>query len=317
MSNNKPDNDLPPPSMRQYTSNSTKQFHSSLYPSLHFARQIHQPEKEDEILNRRLANLNISEDENQTETLEALEERAKMLGMHAERQNVPSVSDMEERMARLCDVPVEGSRYPRVALVNRNEDTVEKLMKRAGDEVMLEMKWNRCGKSKGELDVNPEEFIKIVGSDGALSNELSEELSPPHINVLGRNTIRSLKELKGTMKLAKERSMETAMLSTIANDKSVDDEIMKLMKLTRQNSMKSEKISEELSRFWENRLDCQLSSDSSHKSEHSDGNDKISDEELQKIIMEAEQMENEAKQMVRQSKKNGKKNGILSRIFRA
>lgn len=40
-------------------------------------------------------------------------------------------------------------------------------MKRSSDEVMLETKWNRRGKSE-EHDVDPEEFLKMCGSDASL-----------------------------------------------------------------------------------------------------------------------------------------------------
>lgn len=50
-------------------------------------------------------------------------------------------------------------------VLNRNEkETVEKLIRRAKDEVVLENEWNRPGKSKDMHDVDPEKFLKIYKS---------------------------------------------------------------------------------------------------------------------------------------------------------
>lgn len=57
------------------------------------------------------------------------------------------------------------------AVLNGNEveeETVEKLIKRARDEAMLETKWDCSEKSEDEHGVDPEEFIKMCGSDPSL-----------------------------------------------------------------------------------------------------------------------------------------------------
>ncbi|VBB29016.1 unnamed protein product [Acanthocheilonema viteae] len=232
-------------------------------------------------------------------------------------QDTPSVDDIEKRLAKLRGVPVENIRYPRSAILNGNEETVEKLMKRARDEAILETKWDRSRKSE-EDDVDPEEFIKMCESDASLS-ELSGKLSISDTDVtMGRDTIRNLKDIQRTIKLAKQRSMKAAKLTgSVGNDNdSVDNEIKKLMKLTNQSNVKSEKISDELSKFWEKRFNHNLSSsESSIKSENPDDDAEIDYEELQKVVLEAEKAEMEATEMIKQSKKSDKKYGIFSKIF--
>ncbi|KAL3985103.1 hypothetical protein ACH3XW_37250 [Acanthocheilonema viteae] len=287
--------DLPPLSMRYF------------HPSLQFLPRNDQLEEKDKILEERLTNLNMNDGENQMETLASLEKRSEMLRING--QDTPSVDDIEKRLAKLRGVPVENIRYPRSAILNGNEETVEKLMKRARDEAILETKWDRSRKSE-EDDVDPEEFIKMCESDASLS-ELSGKLSISDTDVtMGRDTIRNLKDIQRTIKLAKQRSMKAAKLTgSVGNDNdSVDNEIKKLMKLTNQSNVKSEKISDELSKFWEKRFNHNLSSsESSIKSENPDDDAEIDYEELQKVVLEAEKAEMEATEMIKQSKKSDKK----------
>lgn len=278
-------------------------------------------EEKDEILQQRLTNLNMDKDENRMETLSSLEERAKMLTMSGGSQDMPSVSDIEKRLAKLYDMPLENIRYPRSAIINGNkaeEETVEKLMKRARDEAMLEKKWDASRKSEDKHDIDPAEFIKMCKNNASVPDELNGELFISNTDIMGQDTIRNLKEIQRTMKLAKQQSVEASKLTGISNDNhAMDNEIKELMKLTNQSNQKSEKISDELSKFWDRRLnhDVLSSSESSFKSENSDDKSEIDCEELQRIVLEAEKAENEAMQMVKESKKNSKKSGILSRIF--
>uniref|UniRef100_A0A158Q7P3 GYF domain-containing protein n=1 Tax=Elaeophora elaphi TaxID=1147741 RepID=A0A158Q7P3_9BILA len=300
------DDDLPPPSMRHF------------FPSLQFPSQNRQLEEKDRILEERLTNLNMDKSENQVETLASLEERAEMLRMNDRNQDTPSVSDIEERLAKLRGIPVEDIRYPRSAILNgsEGEETVEKLMKRARDKAKLEIKWDHFGKS--EYDVDPEEFIKMCGNDASLSDELVGKLSISDTDIMSWDTIRNLKDIQRTMKLAKQQSIKAAKLAgNIKSDnRSMDNKIKKLMKLTSQSNKKSEEISDELSKFWDRRLNHEVSSSEySSKSENSDDDAKIDYEELQKVILEAEKAEMQATEMVKEPKKSSKKNGVFSRIF--
>ncbi|VDK89424.1 unnamed protein product, partial [Onchocerca ochengi] len=271
------DDDLPPPSMRQKYRHAIVQ---RFLPSSRLSQQNRQSDKKDKILEQRLINLSMSKNENEIETLASLEERAKMLKMHNGNQDTPSVSDIEERLAKLRNVPVEGIRHSRSAVVNGDEteeETVEKLMRRAKDEAMLETKWDRSGESE-EHDVDPEEFIRICRNDASFPDDLNEELSISNADIMGRDTIRNLKQLQRMMKLAKEQSIEAAKLTDAGNDNhSMDDEIKELMKLTNQSNTKSAKINEELTKFWERRLDQEVSS-----SESSDDDTEIDYEKLEK-----------------------------------
>uniref|UniRef100_A0A8R1TVJ1 Fibrous sheath-interacting protein 1 n=1 Tax=Onchocerca volvulus TaxID=6282 RepID=A0A8R1TVJ1_ONCVO len=271
------DDDLPPPSMRQKYRHALVQ---RFLPSSRLSQQNRQSDKKDKILEQRLINLSMSKNENEIETLASLEERAKMLKMHNGNQDTPSVSDIEERLAKLRNVPVEGIRHSRSAVVNGDEteeETVEKLMRRAKDEAMLETKWDRSGESE-EHDVDPEEFIRICRNDASFPDDLNEELSISNADIMGRDTIRNLKQLQRMMKLAKEQSIEAAKLTDAGNDNhSMDEEIKELMKLTNQSNMKSAKINEELTKFWERRLDQEVSS-----SESSDDDTEIDYEKLEK-----------------------------------
>ncbi|CAG9531625.1 unnamed protein product [Cercopithifilaria johnstoni] len=304
------DGDLPPPSMRHL-----------FRPLSQFSLQNGQPEEKDRILEERLTNLNIDESENQMEKLASLEERAEMLRMNDRSQDAPSVSDIEQRLAKLRGVPVEDIRYPKSAILNGNEveETAEKLIKRARDEAMLEKNWDCHGESE-EHDVDPEEFIKMCENDASFPYELNQKLSVPDTDIMmGRDTIRNLKDIQRVMKLAKQRSIKAAKLTrnVDSDNHSVDNEIKKLKKLTNQSNMKSEKINEEMSKFWERKLDRKASSsESTSKSENSDDDAEIDYEELQKVVLEAEKAEMEAMEMVKESKKSGKKSGIFSRIFR-
>uniref|UniRef100_A0A1I7VRJ4 Fibrous sheath-interacting protein 1 n=1 Tax=Loa loa TaxID=7209 RepID=A0A1I7VRJ4_LOALO len=322
MSNNEwwIDGDLPPPSMRQKY-NLVRHFTPLSYCSPQFSPQNRQPEEKDKVLEQRLKNLNMDTSKKQVETLSSLEERAKMLKINDESQHTSSMSDIEQRLANLRGLPVEDIRYPRFATVYRNEveeETVEKLMRRAKDEIMLEKKLDRSDKLDDEHDVNSEEFIKMCTSNASVPDELSGELPLSDIDIMGQDTIRNLKEIQQTMKLAKQRSVKAAKLTGIGNDNhSMDNEIKKLMTLTSQSNMKSEKINDELSKFWKRRMDNGASSsESSSKSENSDDEAEIDCGELQRVILEAEEAENEAMQMIKDSRKNGKKTGIFSRIFR-
>ncbi|VDN87229.1 unnamed protein product [Brugia pahangi] len=162
------DDNLPPPSMRQkYTHSLLRHFSPSTYSS-------HQMEEKDEILQQRLTNLNMDKDENQMETLSSLEERAKMLTMSGGSQDMPSVSDIEKRLAKLYDMSLENIRYPRSAIINGNkveEETVDKLMKRARDEAMLETKWDASRKSEDKHDIDPAEFIKMCKNNASVPDE--------------------------------------------------------------------------------------------------------------------------------------------------
>ncbi|VDK86428.1 unnamed protein product [Litomosoides sigmodontis] len=295
------DDDLPPPSMRQFI------------PSSQFLPRKVQLEEKDRILEERLANLNVDESQNQMETLASLEKRAEMLRINGRSEDTPSVSDIERRLAKLRGIPVENIRYPRFTIVNGNEETVGKLMKRARDEAMLE-------KEKLEHDVDPEEFLKMLGRDALrpdFSGNLSISDTDTDTHTMGQDTIRNLKEIQQVMKLAKQRSIKAAKVvgSVDSDNHSVDHEIKKLMELTSQSSIKSEKISDELCKFWERTLDHGASSsESSSKSESLEGDVEI-DDELQRTILETEEAEMEAKELVKESKKRGKKSGILSRIF--
>ncbi|OZC12167.1 hypothetical protein X798_00688 [Onchocerca flexuosa] len=280
--------DLPPPSMRvKYKHALVQRF----LPSSRLSQQNRQSDEKDKILEQRLTNLNMNKN-----------------------QDTPSVSDIEERLAKLRDVPVESIGNSRFAVVNGDEteeETVEKLMRRAKDEAMLETMCDRSGKSE-KHNVDPEEFIRICRNDASFPDDLNE-LSISNADIMGRDTIRNLKQLQRMMKLAKEQSIEAAKLTDAGNDNhSMDDEIKELMKLTNQSNMKSAKINEELSKFWERRLDQEVSS-----SESNDDDTEIDNEKLEKIVLEAEKAENEAIQIIKDSKKNGKKSGIFSRIFRS
>uniref|UniRef100_A0A1I8EGN2 Uncharacterized protein n=2 Tax=Wuchereria bancrofti TaxID=6293 RepID=A0A1I8EGN2_WUCBA len=324
MSNNKRwiDDDLPPPSMRQkYTHGLLRYFSPSTYSN-------HQMEEKDKILQQRLTNLNMDKfNKNQMETLSSLEERAKLLTMNDGSQDMPSVSDIEKRLSKLHDLPLEDIRYPRSAIVNANkieEETVDKLMRRARDEAMLETKWDASRKSEDKHDIDPTEFIKMCKNNASVPDELNGELFISDTDLMGQDTIRNLKEIQRTMKLAKQRSVEAAKLTGISsNNHTMDNEIKKLMKLTNQSNLKSRKISDELSKFWDRRRDHEVlsSSESSFKSENSDDKSEISDdkseidcEELHKIVLEAEKAENEAMQLVKESKKNNKKSVIMCHI---
>ncbi|MCP9259686.1 hypothetical protein DINM_003046 [Dirofilaria immitis] len=278
MKNNKwsSNDDLPPPSMRQNYAN-------AFLPSSQFLSQNDQLNEKDKIL--------------------------------AQHQDTPSVSDIEERLAKLRDVSVDDIRYPRFAIVNENrteEETVQKLIRQAKDEAALEAKWDTSGKSE-EHDINPEEFIELCKNNASPSDDLNEELSISNADIMGRDTIRNLKQLQRTMKLAKQQSKEAAnLVDTDSNNRSMESEIEELMTLTKQSNKKSAKINEELSKFWEKRLNDEMSS-----SESSLDNIEINQNELKRIILEAEKTENEAMQMVKESKRSSKKNGIFSRIFRS
>lgn len=67
--------------------------------------------------------------------------------------------------------------------------------------------------------------------------ELSGELSISDTDIMGRDTIRNLKAIQRTMKLAKQQSIKAAKLTRMGTDnQSVDNEIKKLMKLSMKGS---------------------------------------------------------------------------------
>ncbi|VDP14265.1 unnamed protein product [Onchocerca flexuosa] len=226
--------DLPPPSMRvKYKHALVQRF----LPSSRLSQQNRQSDEKDKILEQRLTNLNMNKSEDEIETLASLEERAKMLKMHNGNQDTPSVSDIEERLAKLRDVPVESIGNSRFAVVNGDEteeETVEKLMRRAKDEAMLETMCDRSGKS-GKHNVDPEEFIRICRNDASFPDGISIYIFQYYFSF---------------------NKLAESLLGTV------------------------------IYLYF-------------------------------KIVLEAEKAENEAIQIIKDSKKNGKKSGIFSRIFRS
>ncbi|VDN29618.1 unnamed protein product [Gongylonema pulchrum] len=336
---------LPPPSMRQqFVANPLRRFS----PSPNAQRRF--PVKQ---TNRRtVASQSKQEDSadfrtrsrSEVGTVADLEKRLDRLRASS-GEMVPSVSDIETRLAKLRDVPVEYIRNPRTCIVNREsstEESVKKLLQKAKDEAAIARKWSGR-KLDSESVVNPQQYLASsadkashhdsedpCSSDGAilmgqdtirnlkdlrrtmklakqrsmkaaksirkgtddqsLKNEMKELMeldsedpcSSDGAILMGQDTIRNLKDLRRTMKLAKQRSMKAAKsIRKGTDDQSLKNEMKELMELARQSSVKSERINEEMSKFWKGELEETSSLQSDTNSESSDLT--VSDEELQRV----------------------------------
>ncbi|VDN00963.1 unnamed protein product [Thelazia callipaeda] len=252
MSNNKkwwnPSDELPPPSMRdKYIPNPLQKFSSHKHES-----------------NSDLRNSKVCGNQNHSLALKSMEERARRLRMNAEDKNIPSVTNIEERLAKLRGVSVEDIRHPRVFVLDQNkyqEDEVENLMRQAKDNAKIDKKWSQ--------DLESTKY----------SYDLSSIPSTSNADILiDSDTIGNLRDLHQTLKLAKQQSIEAAdLIDASTNDKSVDEEIEKLLKQTKQNSVKSKKINKEFNKFFEQRLQREISHESSSESENSSDSAEIDD----------------------------------------
>uniref|UniRef100_F1L287 Zinc finger FYVE domain-containing protein 19 n=1 Tax=Ascaris suum TaxID=6253 RepID=F1L287_ASCSU len=237
------------------------------------------------------------------------------------RKKTPTLSEIEERLAKLREVPVEEIRNPSLMFARKKgevkEETVRDIIEKARDEVRIEKKWDPVKQLEQRynqyhhIEVNnddqeelPAVQTKKFCGESPTSSGISNDI------IMGEETIRGMKDLADKLKFAEQESFEAAAC-VAASDKSAKKEMRRIARLTRQESLKNEKINKELGKFWERSLD-KYGNDVD-----SDEDNEVDEAELQKIIREAEQAENEVKETVKKSKKVRNKGGFLLRFFRS
>uniref|UniRef100_A0A0N5AZE4 Fibrous sheath-interacting protein 1 n=1 Tax=Syphacia muris TaxID=451379 RepID=A0A0N5AZE4_9BILA len=226
-----------------------------------------------------------------------IEERlAALRDNDSDKQKVMSVNEIEERLARLRGVSVKEIRSPSVLLTGkRKEETAENLIEKAKAEANIEKKW------ESEALCNDDDFADLLSADDA------ESKSDNNVDMLfGDGTLRNLKELQETIASINPYSKDGKSLSQKQDE--MNNEMKALLKLTKQNSLKAEKVTEEMSKFWDSNLE-RVPQDVDIVDEDVE----VDEADLKKIIAEAEEAVNKEKEVLKQTKKP--KRGFLSRLF--
>uniref|UniRef100_A0A915C2H4 FYVE-type domain-containing protein n=2 Tax=Parascaris univalens TaxID=6257 RepID=A0A915C2H4_PARUN len=302
------EDELPPPSMRHTYSTSRHPFRTKL-PH----RVSPQPPPYSALCGN-------NDDRDIEKRLDNLKSERRILE-NKESKRTPTLSEIEERLAKLREVSVEEIRNPSLMFARKKgevkEETMKDIIEKACDEVRIEKKWDPVKQLEQRynqyhhIEVNndhqeelPTVEAKKFCGESPTSSTINSDI------IMSEETIRGMKDLADKLKFAEQESCEAAAC-VAANDRSTKKEIRRIARLTRQESLKNEKINKELGEFWERNLERYGNRIGS------DEDNEVDEAELQKIIREAEEAENEVKETMKKSKKVRNKGGFLSKFFRS
>uniref|UniRef100_A0A183US98 FYVE-type domain-containing protein n=1 Tax=Toxocara canis TaxID=6265 RepID=A0A183US98_TOXCA len=204
-------------------------------------------------------------------------------------EKIATVNEIEERLALLRGVPVEEIRNPSLMFARKRGEvrgeSVKDLIEKAHDEVRIEKKWDpvkqlerRYNEYHHNVDVNndnqeeelPAVQMKKFCEESPSSSGMNDDI------IMDEDTVRGMKDLAKTLKLAEEESFDAAACAEASN-KSAKRQMEEIAKLTRQKSLKNERINAELGRFWEKSFEKYGSQDGSEQ------DNEVDEEELQKV----------------------------------
>ncbi|PAV84378.1 hypothetical protein WR25_18305 [Diploscapter pachys] len=254
-----------------------------------------------------------------------VEQRAKQIFDKGENPaSVPSVSELEQRLAALRDCDVELIRNPRSYFESKEktkEETVQSILEAARDRARIEeehdpvnevqRRWRNYKEEDGPAKVDGEGRASAITDASDRPESFTSSTHFSDSTAFSTATKEELNEINRLLENAKKNAQMAASQSNEEEEKKVANEMRKLMAANRTKSTEliklNNEISDKIGKFWEK-----------HMSKDSDSDDaEVDDETVKKVIHEAEQAVDEPKSASKSKSRENSGDGNGKRKDRA